>query len=97
MNNRRGPGSFLSRRRKPTGRGARASSSRSRLVGAESRLSAAEESNCLDSGRRVSEPIARAAGREPRLLRVDVELNGKLAVNRKVPLPGSESPQGVSR
>src|SRR5256885_7828747 len=62
MNNRRGPGSFLSRRKKPTGRGGRASSSRSRFVGAESRPSAAEESNCRDRGRRVSEPIARAAG-----------------------------------
>src|SRR5438132_1077074 len=62
MNNRRGPGSFLSRRRKPTDRGGRASSSRSRLVGAERRLRAAEESNCRDKGRRVSDPIARAAG-----------------------------------
>src|SRR6266581_1608987 len=62
MNSRRGPGSFLSRRKKPTGRGGRASSARSRFVGAESRPSAAEESNCRDKGRRVSEPIARAAG-----------------------------------
>src|SRR5437660_1110000 len=62
MNSRRGPGSFLRRRKKPTGRGGRASSSRSRFVGAESRPSAAEESNCRDKGRRVSEPIARAAG-----------------------------------
>ena len=61
-NSQRGPGSRLMRRRRPTRRGGRVRSARSRQLGAFSRLIAAEPSNLSDAGRRVSNPIAPAGG-----------------------------------
>src|SRR6266446_5176029 len=85
VNSRRGPPSRASLRSSPTGRGARARRSRSRPPFAATRCSAAEESNWRDSGRRVSETIARAAGACGALSLVDSSFTVLVTWSRSLP------------